>query len=408
MIGADMSNELTQRTLNAAKPRDREYFLWDASLPGFGVRITPNGSKTFVVRKRLGPGRPQIKKSLGKYQAPLTLSMARKKAREILSEIALGRDPEHLRMSDTTTVEAFADHFLEQTLLRKKPATDAYHRTMLSRHIIPLIGSVRVSQLTSRQITQMVIDIAAGKTAKSVKTKPRGKARIKGGTIVANRALAVLSVMLSHAVDMNLRRDNPAAGIKKYKEGKRERFLSGEELQRLGQALLRAEERGVNTYGIAAIRVLALSGARKSEVLSLKWSYLNREGGYAALPDSKTGSRPLMLSPQVIEILDALPRRPGNDWVFPSLTSDGHFVGLQKIWDNLRKDANISDVRLHDLRHTFASVAVSEGYSLYIVGKALGHARSSTTQRYAHLANDPVAGAIDQTSQQIAQKLSLT
>jgi integrase len=245
-------------------------------------------------------------------------------------------------------------------------------------------------------------DIAAGKTATDEKTGPRGRARVRGGQGTANRTTALLSSMLAFAVARGFRPDNPARGIKKYRQRDHDRFLSPEELKTLGEALTLAEADGENPFAIGAIRLLLLTGCRKNEILSLRWAWVDFERASLRLPDSKTGAKTVPLAAPALELLRAMPRIEGNDHVFPSAKGGGYFVGLQKVWARIRDMANMPDVRLHDLRHSFASVGAASGDSLYIIGKLLGHAQSRTTQRYAHLADEPLRAAAERISGQIA------
>ena len=177
-------------------------------------------------------------------------------------------------------------------------------------------------------------------------------------------------------------------------------------LDRLGKVLKEAENSGSNPFAIAAIRFLALSGCRKSEALTLRWEWVDFDRRCLRLPDSKTGAKVVRLGAAALQLLHDLPRLDENPHVFPSSTGIGHIVGLQKIWSAIRLKAGLPGVRLHDLRHSFASVGVSQGGSLYIVGRLLGHTQSRTTQRYAHLADDPLRFTADKISGHIAAAMA--
>jgi integrase len=216
--------------------------------------------------------------------------------------------------------------------------------------------------------------------------------------------MGLLGAILSFAVARGLRTDNPARGIRKYKDRRIEKFLTRDELSRLATALADAQRQGVNPYAIAAIKLLLLTGMRKSEVLSLRYSWIDFERSAIRLPDSKTGAKGVPVGTAALALLRELPRVSGNPHVFPSL-GDGHLVGLQKIWERLRAEAGMPELRLHDLRHNFISVGASNGESLYILGKLAGHSQSSTTQRYAHLADDPVRSAAERISGSISAQI---
>ncbi len=257
-------------------------------------------------------------------------------------------------------------------------------------------------------VERLLRDVADGKTATDERTGFRGRARVTGGKGAATKTVGVLSAIFTFAVDRGLRPDNPAQGVKTFKTQNAERFLSAEELSRLGEALSGAEKEGANSFAIAAIRLLALTGARKSEILSLRWERDSDGSGHVDfdhsclhLLDSKTGSKRMPLGAPALELLANLPRIEGNLYVFPG-NAGGHFVGIQKVWNQIRRRAGLDDVRIHDLRHSYASTAVASGDSLYLVGKVLGHQQASTTQRYAHLSDDPLRDVADRTARQIA------
>ncbi|WP_414899424.1 tyrosine-type recombinase/integrase [Rhizobium cremeum] len=204
---------------------------------------------------------------------------------------------------------------------------------------------------------------------------------------------------------MNVRADNPAKGVKKHKLVKHDRYLSVAELERLGAALKAVEAEGASAFAIAAIRFLALSGCRRSEALSMQWEWIDFQHNLVKLPDSKTGQKVLLLGKEALEFLKILPHVEGSPLVFPSASGGTTPLSIQKIWGRVRQKAGLEDVRLHDLRHNFASTAVSSGLSLYIAGKLLGHSQPQTTQRYAHLALDPIRAAADEIAASIARKL---
>ena len=190
-------------------------------------------------------------------------------------------------------------------------------------------------------------------------------------------------------------------GVTLYEGEKRKRYLAASELADLGDALSAAQQDGENPFAVAAIRLLVLTGARKSEIPTLKWEHVDAEHGYLQLPDSKTGAKVIPLGAAALETLSEIPRIEGNPYVLPG-REGRYFVGLQKTWERIRRRAGLEDVRLHDLRHSFASMAVAGGDSLYLVGKVLGHQQARTTERYAHLADDPLRAVADKTAGQIA------
>ena len=228
---------------------------------------------------------------------------------------------------------------------------------------------------------------------------------VKGGPAAATRATLVLSAMLQWATSRGFRADNPAKGVKLNKPTHRERLLTAAELGRLGEAFEKGEQLGLNANSLAILRLLVLTGARRNEIASLKWEHVDFERGALRLPESKTGAKIVPLGAPALALLSRLPRPKGSAWVFPATSGKGHHVGMPRIWAKLRAMARLKDVRMHDLRHGFASIAVADGNSLYLLGKVLGHAQATTTQRYAHLQLDPVRAVADRTSRKIAGAL---
>jgi integrase len=212
--------------------------------------------------------------------------------------------------------------------------------------------------------------------------------------------------MLEWAAKHGYRDDNPAKDSVLNSLPNRERFLIDVELGRLGDAIVRGEREGLNTSGLAIIRLLVLTGARRNEIASLQWEHVDFERRALRVPDSKTGAQVIPLGAPALTILSKLPRDEKRPWVFPAERGDSHFVGTPPVWRKLVKMAKLKNIRIHDLRHGFASVAVADRESLYLVGKVLGHTQAETTQRYAHLQLDPVRAVADRTARKIAGALS--
>jgi len=247
-------------------------------------------------------------------------------------------------------------------------------------------------------------NVRAGKTSKDVKVGKRSRRIVRGGSGIANRCVALLSKMMNLAERWKLRPvgSNPCRGLEKFKERKVERWLNSDELARLGDALNVYEG---SPYAVAAIKLLAFTGARLGEVLGLRWEWVDFDRGEARLPDSKTGAKTVHLPPPALSVLSELPRVEGNPFVIAGVKSGSALVNLEKPWRVIRKAAGLHDVRLHDLRHAFASTAVMGGMSLPIIGRILGHKQIATTQRYAHLADDPIKQAAASVAGQIANAL---
>ena len=224
--------------------------------------------------------------------------------------------------------------------------------------------------------------------------------------IQANRMLSVLSKMFNLAELWGLRPDgtNPCRHVPKYKENKLERYLTDAEIQHLGQVLKRCEDNGSETpHVIAAFRLLLLTGCRLREIQTAKWEYVTERG--LELPDSKVGKRCVPLPAAARTVLDGLPRTAGNPFIIEGKLPDTHITDMQRPWRRIRGLAGLEDVRIHDLRHTYASIAVSGGMPIQMVGRLLGHTQIQTTLRYAHLADDPVRAAAEENSAAIFANL---
>ena len=404
--------KISKQAVDALSAAERDVYLWDRELAGFGLKVTPTGAKVYLVQYRIGGRRsPTRRVTIGKHGSPwtesktgqvksLTPDTARTEAKRILGRVAAGHDPaeEKSHARRDLTVTELCDLYLGEGCATQKASTLGSDRGRIERHIKPLLGRKRVNAVSRADVQRFMQDVASGKTATDQKTGPRGRSIVRGGKGVANRTLALLSAIFSFAVGRGLRPDNPALRVKRFPGQKKERFLSAAELSRLGDALLAAEQNGANSSAVNAIRLLALTGCRKAEILDLQWNYIDWEHSCLRLPDSKSGAKVVPLGAAPLEILSSLPRLAGNPYVLPSNKLDGHFVGLQKFWKRIRNEARLSGVRLHDLRHGFASVAVSGGDSLFLVGKVLGHRHARTTERYAHLADDPVRAVANRTA----------
>tara|TARA_R110000782_G_scaffold100964_1_gene187367 strand:+ start:2505 stop:3680 length:1176 start_codon:yes stop_codon:yes gene_type:complete len=362
-------SRLTKRAIDATQPDDKEKFVWDGELRGFGLRISPKGRKVFVLQYRSG-GRTR-RMTLGPYGA-LTVDEARDLARQNRGDVAKGADPSAARAKErrTPTVAELCEKFLsDHAAVRCKPTTQREYAQCCRNHIIPKLGPMRVTDV-------LRADVAA--LHQSLHNTP----------YQANRVLAALSKMFNLAELWGFREEgkNPTRHVPKYKETKRERFLSADEIARLWATLDSRVAEGTETVFVAsAFKLLLLTGCRLSEIRLLKWAYIQNDT--MLLPDSKTGPRRIAISPACRAVIDAIPKRPDNPYVVCGIIPGNANTDLQKPWRRIRKAAGLPDVRIHDLRHTYASWSIAAGHSLFLTGRLLGHTQAETTNRYAHLAD---------------------
>jgi integrase len=382
-----MRGKITIRSVNALRPGET---LSDTELAGFEVRARAR-TKTYRIRYRVGRGRaaPQRPYTIGRHGSPWTPETARKEAMKLLGQVAQGKDPAGTKAAEKAapTVTELAEQFMtEHAEAKRKARTAREYRRLLDHVVLPAIGKRKIADVTRR-------DIAKFHHAR------------RETPIEANRALAVTSTLFNFAERIGYRPDgsNPCRHVEKYPQRHRERFLSADELARLGDALAVYEG---SPYAVAAVKLLVFTGARLGEILGLRWEWIDFERGEARLPDSKTGAKTVHFPPPALAALSELPRIEGNPHVIVGRVPGAALVNLDKPWRAIRKHAGLDDVRLHDLRHAFASIAASSGMGLPIIGKMLGHTQAATTNRYAHLASDPVKAAAAAVAGKIAAAMA--
>ncbi len=375
--------KLTKRLVDSIKPEEKDVVLWDSEVKGFGLRVMKNtGYKSFIIQYRT-QGRSR-RLTIGRY-GRMTLDRARKVARGKLSAVDQGGDPAEEKKvgRQAVTIKELAKRYIAEHAKVKKKASSAFRdERLLERFILPAIGNRQIKAITRADVAQLHHKIG------------------QETPIQANRTLAVLSKMMTLAIRWGLYPDeNPCRHVERFKERKRERFLSQDELARLGQVLAEAEEKKeISPTAAAALRLLALSGLRRGEVLSLQWDWIDFQRGVIFFPDSKTGQKVTALGGPVLELLGNIPKTAGNPHVFAGKKFGRPLYDINGPWRLVREKAGLKGVRLHDLRHTHASVGAAAGLSLPTIGALLGHTQAATTQRYAHLAQDPVKQAADQVA----------
>ena len=373
-----------------AKAKVADQYLWDDELPGFGVKVTPANKKVFLIQYRVGRGASSRTRrvTLGNL-GPVTCDEARTRAKELLGMTKQNKDPAaelDAQKAEKTLgqiIEKFEKDHIEPNT---KPLTAKEYKRALKLHVPQNLRRRAIGSITLPDMSRLHQDLS-----------------VKPGRTQANKVLAILSKLFSWAEKHGYRPagPNPCRHVERHEETKRERFLSPMELGKLGKSLA-AEPR---VYVVAAIRLLLFTGARLNEILTAKWEWVDFKQGTIRLPDSKTGAKTLYLNAPALAVLEALPRVRGNPFIVVGEKDGAHLVNMQKPWRAIRKAAGVDDVRLHDLRHTFASVGVTGGGSLPIVGALLGHSQPQTTDRYSHLASDPLRAASDAIARQIEASL---
>ena len=414
------ASKLTKRVVKSAATRGDRYYLWDPELRGFGVKIEATGTRTYVLRYRpkpLGSRAPKRFITIGRHGA-VTVEQARSQAQILLGRVAKGEDPaaQISSQKEALAFEALADRFLQEHVRSKrKPRTAEFYETLLRKHALPTLGRRSAQTVTKSDIAKL--HSAMAKTPHN-----------------ANRLVAAVGSLYSYASKHGLVSEgyNPARGIEKYREEGRERYLTSEELERLGLALREGETVGIpwsinasnpnskhvpknwkeqrerlDPHAVAAIRLLLFTGARLREILTARWDYIDVERGLIFLPTSKTGRKTLVLNGAALDIINELrANRDSNPFVIPGEKKDQPRADLKKPWNAIRRHAKLEGVRLHDLRHTFASIGAGSSLGLPIVGKLLGHSQAQTTARYAHLDTDPLRRAANLIGEQLASALA--
>jgi integrase len=375
--------KISKRTVEALEPQERDVDHYDDDLKGFGVRVRPSGRKTYFVMMRHKCVMRRF--TIGSH-GTVTAELARLKAKQIISDLAIDKNPTEVEdaVRNSVTVRSLGDRFIDEYVpCHLKPSTQGEYKRCVDIFINPEIGTMKLVSVERTDIAKI-------------------HHQLRHIPYQANRVLGVLSIMFNLAESWGLRPlySNPCRGVKKFKEKKRERFLNRDELRRLGEALRIEEEFAPSA--VACIRLLLLTGCRLGEIQTLKWSYLDLETCLAFLPDSKTGRKTLYLGSVAVKLLKTIPRRRDNPYVIAGDIEGQYLTDMQKPWRRIRKFADLMDVRIHDLRHTFASSGVALGQGLPIIGRLLGHTQPQTTARYAHLAATPALEVADKISENLA------
>ena len=380
-------SKLSQSVVTRTKPAKSDVFVWDSKLPGFGLRVKPSGVRSFIIQYRNAGGRSR-RYTIGRHGV-LTPEEARTEAKQLLGQIAKGADPASGRSSarKAPTMGELADRYLrEHAEPHKKPSSVAEDRRLIEARVKPKLGAMKVGDVARADIAKL-------------------HHALRATPYEANRTLALLSKMFSLAELWGLRADgtNPCRHVKRYRESKRERFLSADELGRIGKALTEAERSRSESEGvIAAIRLLALTGCRLSEILVLRWDHVDLEKSALRLPDAKAGARIVPLGAAARALLAKLPKH--GIYVAAGDDLDGPLSVwvVEKAWGRLRTAAKLADVRLHDFRHTVGTYGGQAGFNAFVVRDLLGHKTLAMTGRYVERDIHPLRTAADAVSGRIA------
>ncbi|MEQ1941931.1 tyrosine-type recombinase/integrase [Mesorhizobium sp. VNQ89] len=395
------ARRLTKRVVDDAQPLERRYTVFDTDIRGFGLRVFPSGEKSWIYEYRSAEGgRRAAKKrvTLGSTKK-LTADQARSEAERLRARVNLGDDPQRSKARERValTVAELAKAFMDDHVrAKRKTATVSSYEGTIERYILPALGAKKAKDISRTDVARIHVGLRATPA-------------------LANRTLAILGSMFSFAFRHGLTETDiaPSRGIPKFRELHRERFLSTSELEQLGNAIRQAETVGIpwpnaehrskhhsearsvthiGEHVAAALRLLVFTGARLREILHLKWENVDLERGLLLLPDSKTGRKTIVLGAPAIEVLGGLTR-------VGSYVIAGDGAGrpderprsdLKRPWSLVTRHAGLPGLRIHDLRHSFASFGVAAGMSLPVLGKLLGHSQPQTTARYAHLDADPL------------------
>jgi integrase len=409
--------KITKRFVDTLVPNERPLLVYDTELTGFGIRLMPSGVGAYIIEYRPGAGGRNVDKKRMRIGGlgELAPDEARKIARETLAEVCKGNDP--LADRQTKRREIKVHELIDQWDAENPPGrrsgkpmaaqTKSYTLGRLKNHVVPIIGSKRVSEINVSVVNDLLRRISKGETRKDAPSpKKRGRIKARGGEGAARKVASDLSIIMAYAVEKRIVSTNPVSGARKPKAGKRHSYLTPDQVQALGAALVTMEKEAISRSGIAIVRLLMLTGARPSELEKLMWSEVDLNERCLKLKATKTGYSRRPLSPHAIRILRSQPRAEDAMYVFPASRGKGHFTASKQIWNEARTRANLPGVVRYDARHMVATMALAAGHDIASVAAIMGHAGPRTTLAvYAHVIDQHSIKAADDVAARVATSL---
>jgi integrase len=407
--------KITKRTVDDAEVRAAEYFIWCDELPGFGIRIYPSGARGYLVQYRAAGRTRRAKIGL---HGRLTPEEARKQAKILLGQVAKGDDPAEDRATQraTITVKELCERYRKATAAGlilgkggtpKKASTGVADNSRIDRHIVPLLGTRKVADLTRSDIARFLRDVVAGKTARVAKTDNlRGKSIVSGGSGAAARTVGLLGGILSYAVSEGIIAANPVHGVRRPADQRKTARLTPETYKQLGTGLRQYVAEGGSKQAANTVWLLALTGCRKSEIEKLKWAEVDLPGQALRLKDSKEGASVRPLGGAARDVLAGIDRVKGNDYVLVGKAKGRPYGGMSNAWPAIMKKAGLTGISPHTLRHSFASTAGDLGYTEATIGAMLGHTAATITGRYVHHLDAVLLAAADKVAEAVREQMS--
>jgi integrase len=415
-MGRPSVPKITKNIVDSTSPKKARIYIWDSSLPGFGLVVQPSGVKSFVFQYRNAEGQTK-RLTIGRYGEALTPDQARKKAKQLQADVMAGRDPlsEKQARQKALTVSQLLDKYLDSAkFAQKAESTQSVDRGRVERHIRPLIGRKVADKLSADDVRRMYNDIKEGKTSATVKTKARGLAVVRGGEGAARMATRLIKAIYSWAVVEGIITENPTTSVKVSKDGRREIVLEQEDYARMFRAIDELEQtRRISSAAADAVRVIALTGSRRGEIAGLRWRHVNLKTGMATLQSDehkagrKTGeSRKIGLPTAAQAIISRQPEGKGEDYVFQPARGEGP-VSLSKPWRLIRDQAGLpADAVLHSLRHSLATSMADSGAGAAQIMAVMGHKDLATSQKYIHIAKERRAELAEKAAAGISAALT--